>query len=107
MSRVDEARRRAAGRANGDGAFSNVSGVVSVDDYGLHDYPGEHVGLLPQPQAKVQRPISAPRSTGLGHLGSLDPHLNGRLVGSPDTPPVVIEQYRRVASSLHELQVDN
>jgi capsular exopolysaccharide synthesis family protein len=107
MSRVDEARRRAAGRASDDRRGSTVSGIVSVDDFGLDDYPDERVAPISRPHAGGQRPISAPRSTGLGHLGSLDSHLNGRLVGGPDTPPVVIEQYRRLAASLHELQVDN
>jgi len=52
------------------------------------------------------RPIAAPRAPSTGQLGSLDPSLDGKLVGSPNTPPIVIEQYRRLAASLRELQVD-
>jgi len=39
-------------------------------------------------------------------LGSLDGALEGKLVGNADTPPLVVEQYRRLGASLHELQVD-
>ena len=55
---------------------------------------------------RVQRSISAPRSSGSSQLGSAGPTTNGKLVGSPDTPPIVVEQYRRLAASLHELQID-
>lgn len=104
MSRVEEARRRASGRPIDEQA--NVAAVTSVDDYLLEDYPRERAIAAPERSSRIQRPISAPRSTATGHLGSLDPELNGKLIGSPDTPGVVVEQYRRLASMLHELQVD-
>jgi capsular exopolysaccharide synthesis family protein len=107
MSRVDEARRRAAGRHIENPEFGDHAAVVSADDYVLEDYPGERTSARAERSPRVQRSISAPRFTGSTHLGSLDPDLNGKLVGSPDTPPIVVEQYRRLAASLHELQVDS
>jgi capsular exopolysaccharide synthesis family protein len=106
MSRVDEARRRASGHPIDNQGYSEATGVASRDDQLLEDYPRERGSNSPEHSSRVQRSISAPRSAAAGHLGSLDPALNGKLLGSPDTPPVVIEQYRRLAASLHELQVD-
>src|SRR5687767_8269611 len=101
MSRVDEARRRAGGRdgANREHVFDRAVGV-SADDYMLEDYPRER-GANPErvPAARVARPIAAPRSGATRHLGSLDPALEGKLVGSAQTPPFVIEQYRRLGAS--------
>ena len=107
MSRVDEARRRAVGRHIESPEFGDRTAVVSPDDYALEDYPGEQGSPRPERSARGQRSISAPRSAGSPQLGSLDPSLRGKLVGSPDTPPIVLEQYRRLAASLHELQVDS
>jgi capsular exopolysaccharide synthesis family protein len=107
MSRVDEARRRAAGRHIESPEFGDRAAVVSAEDYVLEDYPGERTSARPERSPRVRRPISAPRSAGSTHLGSLEPELSGKLVGSPDTPPIVVEQYRRLAASLHELQVDS
>ena len=107
MSRVDEARRRAAGRHIDSPEFGDGTGVVSAADYMLEDYPGERASARPERSPRVQRSISAPRSAGSTHLGSLDPASKGKLVGSADTPPIVVEQYRRLAASLHELQVDS
>ena len=106
MSRVDEARRRASGRQNDDRGFADATSVVPSEEQGLENYPRERGSVSVERSSRIQRPISAPRSTESGHLGSLDAELNGKLVGGAETPPVVVEQYRRLASSLHELQVD-
>jgi capsular exopolysaccharide synthesis family protein len=106
MSRVDEARRRATGRPQEDRGFLDPASVVVDEEPGLENYPRERGNVSADRSSRIQRPISAPRSTESGHLGSLDVELNGKLVGSAETPPVVVEQYRRLAASLHELQVD-
>jgi len=106
MSRVDEARRRVAGWQIDDPRRPDATGLASVDEYMLEDYPGERASNSVDRPSRVHRPISAPRSTGSGHLGSLDADLNGKIVGSSNTSPIVVEQYRRLAASLHELQVD-
>jgi capsular exopolysaccharide synthesis family protein len=111
MSRVDEARRRAGGReldvpARLDTGILDVSREESV----LENYPRERRTavdrIAPVQQAQTPRAIAAPRTASAGHLGSLDPELDGKLVGSPDTPPIVMDQYRRLAASLHQLQAD-
>jgi capsular exopolysaccharide synthesis family protein len=107
MSRVEEARRRAAGRdledrSYPDSSFSGADLAQSV----LQEYPRERRSAECLTVSQSSRPIAAPRTTSSGQLGSLDAALDGKLVGSPDTPASVIEQYRRLAASLHELQVD-
>jgi protein-tyrosine kinase len=115
MSRVDEARRRASAPGIEPREHPEIARVA--DDYAdaavLENYPRERrvperTGATPPAQQSVQpvRGIAAPRTSSSGHLGSLDPALDGKLVGSPDTPPIVVEQYRRLASSLYQLQSD-
>jgi protein-tyrosine kinase len=109
MSRVDEARRRAAGR---DGAHREEVSAGPVDgaavEYVLEHYPRERGGIPDRPTAgQAVRPIAAPRPTATRQLGWMDPALAGKLVGSPDTPPFVVEQYRRLGAALHELHVDS
>ena len=114
MSRVDEARRRAAGRG-GVSRSDAPEGPVRIgqDEYVLENYPRERGAALERVTTPervsapaIARPIAAPRSTSTGQLRWLDPSLDGKLVGSPSTPPFVIEQYRRLGASLHELQAD-
>jgi protein-tyrosine kinase len=110
MSRVEEARRRAAGGEAESRRHADVNGGAdaSAETSVLENYPRERRGIGADRVAPVHAPrtIAAPRVASSGHLGSLDPELDGKLIGSPDTPPVVVEQYRRLASSLHHLQTD-
>jgi protein-tyrosine kinase len=121
MSRVDEARRRAAGldlesRPDFDPSLAGDGAGGSL----LENYPRERKTTADRPERKAAadrpatvqplhtaRAIAAPRTASPGHLGSMDPALAGRLVGSPETPPIVVEQYRRLAASLHQLQTDS
>src|SRR4029079_2045583 len=89
-----------------DGGHRETAVVVEADDLVLEDYPQERGAVGQRVSTKTARPIAAPRTSSSGQLGSLDPALDGRLVGRPDTPPIVVEQYRRLSTSLHELQVD-
>jgi capsular exopolysaccharide synthesis family protein len=114
MSRVDEARRRAAGRDGAQRAESAGAVDFPGEDYVLEHYPRERrgvpdcppVGPAARPGPAAARAIAAPRSTATRQLGWMDPALAGKLVGSPDTPPFVVEQYRRLGAALHELHVD-
>jgi hypothetical protein len=107
MSRVDEARRRALGReievprSDGGGAAG-----TRVDAAELENYPLERRGVERNTPIQPARTIAAPRTASSGHLGSLDSALDGKLVGGPDTPAIVVEQYRRLAGSLHQLHTD-
>ena len=107
MSRVDEARRRAARGIDDDSYPNSTFASAEADEAVLEDYPREGRQAERVTTVSASRPISAPRTPSSGHLGSLDPMLDGKLVGSPNTPPIVVEQYRRLAATLHELQVDN
>ena len=108
MSRVEEARRAAAREIENDRSIQNVTfASAEADEAVLDNYPRERRAAERATLVHASRPISAPRAPSSGHMGSLDPALDGKLVGSPNTPPIVIEQYRRLATSLHELQVDN
>jgi len=109
MSRVDEARRRAAGRdIDEDRAYAKATVAgAEAEATNLENYPRERRQIERATNVQSSRPIAAPRAASSGQLGSLDPALDGKLVGSPSTPPIVIEQYRRLAATLHELQVDS
>ena len=107
MSRVEEARRRAAGDVQPRPCLDlstavDVAGNASV----LDNYPREHRAADRMSPVPASRTIAAPRSVSSGHMVPLEPALEGKLVGGRETPPIVVEQYRRLASSLHHLQVD-
>lgn len=107
MSRVDEARRRALGRdIDVPRPDPGTAAEARVDAAVLENYPRERRGVERNTPVQPARTIAAPRTASSGHLGSLDSALDGKLVGSPDTPPIVVEQYRRLAGSLHQLQTD-
>lgn len=110
MSRVDEARRRAS--AIGDDVHAERMGTPAVrpDESILEAYPRERRSETVRTKVPVRqnpRPIAAPRTARPGHLGSFDPGVGTKLVGSPGLSPVAAEQYRRLAASLHQLQTEN
>jgi len=108
MSRVEEARRRAAGLDIHHGReYPNVSFTSEPADAGvLEGYPRERRKAEHVTSVESSRPIAAPSPASSGQLGSLDPALDSKLGGGLSTSPIVIEQYRRLAAALHELQVD-
>ena len=107
MSRVEEARRRASGREVESRLYSDIdSAIAPRNESVLDNYPRERGGAEKVSPLQVPRPVAAPRRTSSGDLISLNPVLDGKLIGSHDTPPIVVEQYRRLASSLHHLQAD-
>ena len=107
MSRVEEARRRAEGRDIDDHRPHPTPTFASeeTDEALLQDYPRER-RPVERVIVKTPHPIAAPRATLSKHLPAFAPSLDGKLVGGDDTPPVVVEQYRRLAASLHQLQAD-
>ena len=48
--------------------------------------------------------IAAPRTGGRGQLAPVNAALQGKLVVSSQTSPVAVEQYRRLAATLHGIQ---
>jgi capsular exopolysaccharide synthesis family protein len=104
MSRIEEALRRAAA-ATGRGALDEGI-VVRPEHTRLEEYPRER----PAPAAEeliAPRPARAATSSrmraGVGRVGLADEEFNSKLVLGSHAP-IVVEQYRRLAASLHELQ---
>jgi capsular exopolysaccharide synthesis family protein len=109
MSRVNEALKRVAARNVAEAAIPAgvpVADAFDVDPSILYRYPRERSGASASP-------VSTPAVTPiLGRESRLDrfvmPHFNpayrNRLVVERDTPPEVIEQYRRLAATVHRLQ---
>jgi len=106
MSRIDEALRRAAG-----------TGVSSVDASILEEYAPEKTPVSKPPEAaekpepKRAQVLSAPRF-GMKAAPAAAPRavqkaVEGKLVLSRETSRVSIEQYRRLAASLHDLQLEH
>src|SRR5580765_4282376 len=110
MSRIDEALRRAA-RTEGtpDRPFDGMrpepptSAIDSsiLDRFAL-ETPArlrDHVQHVPEPVLRAPQPEAAIRP--------IAPALASKLVISPDISPQTLEQYRRLAASLHELQTQH
>jgi capsular exopolysaccharide synthesis family protein len=103
MSRIDEALRRAA-----------KTGEVSVDASILEQYAAE-APTRPQAPERIQprrtQAVSAPRFGAAAPPSAAPPavqkSLEGKLVLSREIPPVSIEQYRRLAAALHDLQLEH
>jgi capsular exopolysaccharide synthesis family protein len=114
MSRVDEARRRAT---IGDDAQVEPLPGVREDESILEAYPRERrsgaerasvpMRQAPAPVRPTHRPVAAPRTGPAAQLGAFDPGVGAKLVGGTDISPVAAEQYRRLAASLHQLQMES
>lgn len=106
MSRVEEARRRAAGRdIDDDRSYSAPTFASEAEEALLEDYPRER-RPVERGTVKTPHPIAAPRATLSKHPRASALSLDGKLVGGDETPHIVVEQYRRLAASLHQLQAD-
>ena len=105
MSRIDEAWRKTSGQ--------NTATVERLEDSSesvLHRYPAEK-GRFPVASAslsdRLPHPtIAAPRTGEKRNLGPLPAALAGKLVTGDRTKPLAVEQYRRLAGAVHELQVE-
>jgi capsular exopolysaccharide synthesis family protein len=114
MSRIDEALNRVAEAAAVE-ARGGVGGVVrSVrrpDEAILEHYPAEHgSSFAVSAPTIVERPRTSLPAGGIApvetsdKLGPFDPAVEGKLVLGPGASAVSVEQYRRLAATLHELQ---
>jgi capsular exopolysaccharide synthesis family protein len=115
MSRIDEALKRVAEAAAVE-ARGGVGAVVRStrrpDEATLDHYPAERPGALeiptvsrsteharrPQPSRRVQSESTTER------LGPIDAAFEGKLVVGEHALPLSVEQYRRLAAAMHELQ---
>jgi capsular exopolysaccharide synthesis family protein len=77
----------------------------------VDDYPCEKPSSRPEPAAAAfakelpRAAIAAPRAGTKRTLGRLGEEVEGKIVVDTETSPVSIEQYRRLAATLHQMQV--
>lgn len=99
MSRIDEALGRAtAGAPRTESA--SLSETISIERYAPES---PRKVEFPRPRAKdlgPERPAERPSF-------ALTPDLQGKLVIGKEIPPASVEQYRRVATSLHEFRAQH
>ncbi len=111
MSRIDDALRLAAVAALSDDRDERYSAVAAgphataIDPASLERYAPERPlkrqeSRQPRP-SDVLRPLEANRQV---RLNGFAPSLEARLVVSQGIAPATVEQYRRLAASLHHLQ---
>src|SRR3954453_5032180 len=111
MSRIEEALKRASVPLGPrDVAIVRESAALGVGEATLTQYPEEFAGQSERPRrvAQLDRPIvrkPAPASGRTqGRLGPFPSSVDGKLILGDNTAPVAVEQYRRLAATLHDLQ---
>jgi capsular exopolysaccharide synthesis family protein len=110
MSRIDEALKRAAGvypgRSTGRAAESTLklADEVPLDQYLTEAPSQESVSARPT----IDEPVSRPRVSVLSERPLVKATVapDARLVIGSETDAVSVEQYRRLAATLHEVQVE-
>jgi capsular exopolysaccharide synthesis family protein len=115
MSRVDEAlsRNLESGPVRSGSAYSfNTEGraaiTEAVPDNSIADYPREHAERATAFRREVVAPTVAlaPRPVLAAHpTYHFDIAIEGKVVVDHETSPVSVEQYRRLAATLHGLQI--
>jgi receptor protein-tyrosine kinase len=119
MSRIDEALKRVASTTAVDsrgGVVPIVRGTRRVEDATIDQYPAEqpaahgleafHPGVPQVSALKPEPPLKLERAASPDSLGPFDSAFQGKLVAGEAAAPVSIEQYRRLAATLHELQLE-
>jgi protein-tyrosine kinase len=115
MSRIDEALRRAhAGgmrreataaplRAEGEQtALARMGDYVAEDPFQHEQAPAARAIAAPAaPMPAATSVLSAPTT-----VTRTAPTVTGRLISDPETSRASVEQYRRLATSLHQLQME-
>jgi protein-tyrosine kinase len=109
MSRIDEALKRA-----GHGGLSDARALPNVLDVRSHvidatttleAYVAEEPRRRTEPALLPPRPPVVRQTVGEPTLVKFNSSLEGKLVVSRGVSPVSVEQYRRLAATLHELQI--
>jgi protein-tyrosine kinase len=116
MSRIDEALRRAA-MAEGapdrqhDGLRLEPSAAGTIDPSVLDRFaietPAPRQTPAPRENGRYASEPVPRQSPSEAPIRVIAPALASKLVLSPDIPPMTLEQYRRLAASLHDLQAQH
>jgi capsular exopolysaccharide synthesis family protein len=104
MSRIEAALKRATGDRLERGVALEEPVRPIEDRQGLALYPEEHGRTASEPRSVSASLQSWPRGDlGRKEQGALTAALDGKLILT-QAPPVAVEQYRRLAAAVHELQ---
>jgi capsular exopolysaccharide synthesis family protein len=122
MSRIDEALRRVSGDSVAEhlGATKPFDRQARRPEDTLEAYPREGRGVLESyakegrgaaerthvPEVTSPKTIAAPRTGVRRQLAPLNPDIDGKLIVGGHASSIAVEQYRRMAATLHQLQVD-
>jgi capsular exopolysaccharide synthesis family protein len=104
MSRIDEALRRAGIDAP---ATTTEGGATGVSPWAFGAEPLQPVGVVPprpRPVPEINTPLP---SQGPQRFREFNHEWRERLIGSSSVDPVLVEQFRRLAATLHHLQTTN
>jgi capsular exopolysaccharide synthesis family protein len=106
MSRVDEAMRRAGGPIPVAGGRLREDEELVDLERAMEAYPREHgPAAVPLPFRELgNTAIAAPRTGTPRALGRLAGEVEGKVVVDHTTPAASVEEYRRLAATLHQLQ---
>jgi protein-tyrosine kinase len=110
MGRIDEAMRRAGEPAFSETPATNgaTDAFVSPWSFPEHDEATAATPAVVPARAAGVGGVEAPDSVLTGRLAlfrGFDPALQGRIVSAPGAPPVLAEQFRRLAATLHHSQL--
>lgn len=116
MSRIERAWRAAESPPRSLESTAGAPRQDSASDDVLATYPREraiHVGsgasqdpVAQHPTAAAQDPVVAPRTGEYRQIGPAPAELERKLVTSHLAVPIAVEQYRRLAGTLHDLQAE-
>ena len=108
MSRIDEAWSRASGRVPySRESAARADRLDEPPETVLHRFPRESEPSGTSAEAPDRLlPRATPWAEGRRKLGALHGEFERKLVVSSDAAPIAVEQYRRLAGALHELQVE-
>ena len=108
MSRIDEALKRSAVNVGGPRPVEIDRGAgraeAVLESYPQEDRAASPSRLAPSGQTQTRRSLGAPPETQ-PRMRVLEGDQAGKLVTSGDAPAIYVEQYRRLAAAMHELQV--
>jgi capsular exopolysaccharide family len=99
MSRVDQAFRRAVGRIGDENVQDPTPDVTRVDEY-----PTEDRRVAPVVHKARSFAASLPASTSIRKRPQFASEVEGKVVIDAETSAASIEEYRRLATTLHLMQ---